>query len=732
MEQRVLKDNDLVMLSDERGDMPQTRRRLGLYFRDTRYLSIFELRINGQELRHLASSCRQNAVCDIQLANPTVTSRDGMPILARTIGVERNRYLLDGFHERITLYNYNSFDAQLDLELNIGGDFADIFEIRGLERKQRGTIIEPVATDSEVSFQYAGLDGIDRTMQVSFDTKPSAIKLEPQSQILGQRPSTFLPDATDITITTMLRPPCAKITWNLTVKPRDPLLLYIHIAAIEGQYQIEHVTYEQGLSKACQRYKDWCNECTEIETNNELFNNLLERSLLDLRLLQRWTSDGPIPDAGIPWFCCIFGSQSIVTALQTLMINPEISAETLHHLARHQGKQVDLSNEEEPGKIIHEMRSGEMARTSEIPHAAYYGSIDATPLFLILFAETMKWLDDDELYQEIIPSAKLALEWIIHYGDVDGDGYVEYVTHSTGGIGDQGWRDSRGAILHPDGTVVPQPITLALVQGYVYRALVEMAQLLIRKGEQKYARDLETRASILKQNFNRDFWLENNRYFAQALDPQKKPVENIVSSIGHCLYCGIVDEDKARYVVTRLSSPEMASGWGIRTLSSRSPNYNPMSYRNGSIWPYDNSLIVAGMKRYGYHWEVEEIISQVFEASAFLPYTRLPELYGGFHRNREAYSIPAQYPASCVPQAYSAGSAFLLFQSMLGLQADAASKRIYLSPRLPNWLQHAAVRNLRIGRKTLNLQFERQLTDEETRFEISDNEAEAEVVIPPR
>lgn len=732
MEQRVLKDNDLVMLSDELGDIPQTRRRLGLYYRDTRYLSIFELKLSGQELRHLASSCRQNAVCDIQLANPTVTSRDGVPILARTIGIGRSRFLLDGLHERVTLYNYNSFDAQVELELDIGGDFADIFEVRGLEREKRGTTLEPVATDSQVSFRYYGLDGIERTTQVTFDMNPSSIELEPQSQVLGHRPSTFLPEATDITSTTMLRPPCAKITWNFTVKPREPLMLTIHIAAIEGQYDIERITFEQGLSRACQRYKDWCDECTEIETQNELFNNLLKRSLLDLRLLQKWTSDGLIPDAGVPWFCCILGSQSIVTALQTLMINPNIAVETLRHLARHQGKEVVPTRDEERGKIVHEMRSGEMARTSEIPHAAYYGSIDATPLFLILFTETMKWLDDDELYREIITAARLAIEWIIQYGDINGDGYVEYVTHSTGGIGDQGWRDSRGAIFYPDGTAVPQPVALAHVQGYVHRALVEMARLLSRKGEPEYACSLEQRASVLKENFNRDFWLENHRYFAQALDPQKKPVENIVSSIGHCLYCDIVDKDKARYVVTRLSSPEMASGWGIRTLSSRSPIYNPMSYRHGSVWPYDNSLIVAGMKRYGYHWEVEEITSQIFEASAFLPYTRLPELFGGFHRNREAYSIPAEYPASCSPQAYSAGSAFLLFQSMLGLQSDAAAKRIYLSPRLPKWLQHAAVRNLHIGKKPLNLQFERRDIDEETRFEISDNEAEVEVVIPPR
>jgi glycogen debranching enzyme len=344
----------------------------------------------------------------------------------------------------------------------------------------------------------------------------------------------------------------------------------------------------------------------------------------------------------------------------------------------------------------------------------------------------MKWLDDDGLYREILPAARSAIEWMLSFGDIDDDGYIEYSSKSTGGINKKGWSDSRSAITHPDGTRASHPIALAETQGYLFRALSEMAELLERKGENELAHGLIDRASKLKQNFNRDYWLEEQRYFAQALDSNKNAVANITSSIGHCLFCGIIDEDKSRYVATRLSSPEMASGWGIRTMSNRSPIYNPMSYRNGSVWPNENSIIVAGMKRYGYNWEVEEITSQLFDSSAFFAYHRLPELFGGFSRDREAYSIPAEYPASCSPHASAAGSVFLLFQSLLGLQVDAAAKRIYLSPRLPSWLQHATITNLSIGHKTVNLHFDRRALDEETRFEISDNEAGVEVVIPPR
>jgi glycogen debranching enzyme len=687
-----------MLVADELGDIPRDRRRLGLYYRDTRYLSVLELTINGQRPRLMASSCVQDAVCDIQLANPTIESADGTPVLPRTIGLERNRFLDDGLNERLTLYNYNPSAVRVDLTLTLGADFSDIFEVRGFQRTKRGKLAQPEVSDGSARFAYMGRDGVERLTTVLFHTPPSASEVEAGERVRIITPSAFLPESNAVTTGFVSRPPTVKASWQVHLEPRQPVSL----------------------------------TCTKITTDNELFNHLVRRSLLDLRLLLECTPDGLVPDVGVPWFASVFGSQSAIAALQALPLNPEVAVSTLRFLASYQGSQLNRARDEEPGRIVHEIRRGELARTDEIPHGAFYGSVGATPLFLVLFAETMNWLDDDALYQDILPPAKLALQWLAEYGDVDGDGYVEYQTRFLGGVNEKGWPDGRGVIVRAGGIMVEQPVALAEVQGYAYRAMQGMAALLHRRGERRLSQTLKRRAARLKAQFNRDFWLEDERFLAQALDARKRPVPNITSSAARCLFCGIVDEENARYVVTRLSSPEMATGWGIRTLSNRAQNYNPMSYRHGSVWPHENSLIVAGMKSYGYHWEVEEIASQLFEASSFFPYSRLPELFAGFQRDRAAYSIPGEYPASCNPHACAAGTPFLLLQSLLGLQADASAKRIYLSPRLPRWLRHASVENLRVGASTLSLYFDRAGDEEETRFEIRRNEAGVEVVIPPR
>jgi glycogen debranching enzyme len=718
------------MVSDELGDMPEGRRRLGLYYHDTRYLSIFDLAVNGQELRLLGSSSEQNYVSVIQLANPTIELPDGTAALARTISIRRIRYIKNGLHESIGLYNHNPFPVPLELTLSFGSDFCDIFEIRGFERKERGTVSPPTFSDSRLVLSYSGLDQVNRRTEIIFDTPPSSVNIEETPlQIITHRPSAFLPEATDSAIMTLFHPPCAQLRWTLTIQPLMFSAITFHIIITEDEFTHSTISFEQGLSQCRDCYQDWLSQYAKLETDHEYFNRLLERSALDLRLLMEQTPQGLVPAAGIPWSACIFGRDSLITSLQTLMLNPEIAKSTLRFLAAHQGAEVNDWRDEEPGKIVHEIRKGELANIKQIPHSAYYGSVDATPLFVMLFTEVMKWLDDEELYQEILPAVKRALDWMEHYGDLDGDGYIEYISRSSGGLNEQGWRDSRGSLTYPDGSPVAHPVALVEVQGYAYKALSDMAELLQRKGDSAFADKLRQKALRLKTNFNRDFWLEKHRFLAQALDSNKKPVETLTSNPGHCLFCGILDEEKARYVINRLTAAEMTCGWGIRTESSRSPRFNPMSYYHGSIWPHDNSLIVAGMKRYGYHWEVETVTTQLFQASLFFPYSRFPELFCGFARYHEAPSIPTEYPVSSSPQAYAAGSAILLFQSMLGLQPDAANKRLYLSPRLPEWLQTASVPKLRIGEGTIDLYFERH--GEETSFTIADNTAQVEVVIPP-
>ena len=730
-EQLVLKEGELLAVSDDMGEMPEGRRRLGLYYHDTRYLSILETRINEKTPRLMSSSADENYVAIAQMANPTIELPDGNVALARTISIRRTRIVKDALYERISFYNHNRFDVPLEITITFGSDFLDIFEVRGWERIARGEVSIPEVTKSGVVLGYHGLDGVWRRTVITFELPPKKIEMEPECAYHRprRRMSTLLPETLEATPRTISRPPCANVSWDLNLKPRTPLDITFHIQAAEGGNIRNVGSFESSLTKVRDYYHKWWQGCTTLETDNETFNNLLKRSVLDLRLLMEDTSEGLVPVAGIPWFACVFGRDSLITSLQTLMLNPQIATGTLRFLAKCQGTKVDPWRDEEPGKIVHEIRKGELAKLGEIPHSAYYGSVDSTPLFLILFAETMRWLDDNELYQEIIPAAKDALKWMESYSDLDGDGYIEYISRSSGGIRNQGWKDSRASITYPDGSPVEPPVALVEVQGYAYRALSDMAELLRQKGDTDIAHGLTEKASSLKSRFNRDFWLEDKQFFAQGIDGNKKPIDLVTSNPGHCLFCGIVDDEKAQHLVKRLSARDMSCGWGIRTVTSRSPRFNPMSYHQGSIWPHDNSLIIDGMRRYGYIDEMEAITSQLFEASMFFTRNRLPELFCGFAREREISAVPVAYPVSCSPQAWAAGSAILLFQSMLGIKADIHSRRLYLNPRLPQWIGAVSVQNLYIGRGTISLRFERR--GKGTTCEVTENEAGIEVVILP-
>lgn len=730
MEYQLLKEGEFVLVSDEQGNMPEGRRRLGLYWRDTRYLSILEMTVDGQKPRLLSSCGEQNYACDILLANPTIDLPNGMTARARTISIRRSRFLKEGLHERISFCNHNAFPIPLRLTLILGSDFYDIFEVRGSERERRGTLSPPMFAESRATLSYLGLDNVERRTEISFEMAPSKVELEEIAyQLVGRRTSTILPESIDTVTRTMTRPPCARLMWDLTLEPGIPLSMILHIVTSEARSTPSVLRFDTALAELHKSYDDWSDQCAVPETDHEGFNRVLQRSSPDLRLLMEPTLQGSVPVAGIPWFGCIMGRDSLITSLQTLMLNPQIAINTLRFLAKHQGQKVNPWHDEEPGKIIHEIRRGELANLDEIPFAAHYGSVDPTPLFLMVFAETMKWLDDAQLFEELLPAAKFALEWMENYGDMDGDGYLEYVSRSRGGLWDQDWTDVLSSVTYPDGTPVEPPVALLEAQGYAYKAMSDMAKLLRRKGDAATAAKLEERASSLRANFNRDFWLEDEQFFARALDANKKPVATVTSKPGHCLLCGIVDEEKAEHVVKRLVARDMASGWGIRTVSSKAQQFNPMSYQSGSIWPYENSLIIAGMRRYGYHEEAEEITWQLYQASLFFPHSRLPELFCGFDRDRDSFSVPAEYPASCSPQAWSAGSAILIFQSMLGLEVDASSKRVSLSPRLPSWLENASVRKLRIEKGTMDLYFERR--GERTSFQVLRNDSGAEILLIP-
>jgi glycogen debranching enzyme len=455
-------------------------------------------------------------------------------------------------------------------------------------------------------------------------------------------------------------------------------------------------------------YHAWNRGIAELRTDNELFNLAIARSAGDLRLL---LNDGPGPGerylaAGVPWFTTLFGRDAVLASLQALCVRPQLAIETLEVLASLQATDEDPARDAEPGKILHELRTGEMARDGEIPHRPYYGSVDATPLWLILLGATFDWTGDRELVDRLWPNALRALEWIDRYGDRDGDGFVEYGRRTSGGLVNQGWKDSHDAIRDRRGGLAQAPIALVEVQGYVFDAKRRMAGLARTRGDEALAVRLEDEAETLRRRFEDAFWVDDLGFYAMALDSAKRPADAIASNAGHALWSGIASADRAARVAERLMAPDLFSGWGIRTYAAGQVGYNPIGYHIGSVWPHDVSLIAAGLKRYGRHEEANRLVGRVFEASQHFADYRLPELFCGF--DRDASPVPVPYPVACSPQAWAAGSMFLFLETMLGLRPHADRGELELTrPALPDWLGKVTISNLRVGDATVDLLFHR-------------------------
>jgi glycogen debranching enzyme len=448
----------------------------------------------------------------------------------------------------------------------------------------------------------------------------------------------------------------------------------------------------------------WKAGCTSIETDNQFFDGLVSASVRDLHALVTPVAGGRLLAGGIPWYVAPFGRDSLLSAYQALMLRSSLARETLLVLAALQADAEEPWRDAEPGKILHELRSGELARLGLIPHTPYYGTIDATPLFVMLAASYFRWTADEETLDALLPSLDRALQWIDRYGDCDGDGFVEYQRRSGAGLANQGWKDSEDAIVHADGSLAEGPIALVEVQGYVYRAKQEIAIAYEALGHGDRARELRAQASALKKAFNDAFWNAEEGTFALALDGRKRQVASVTSNPGHCLYCAIVDPEKAQPLAERLMAPDMFCGWGVRTLSSDSPAYNPMSYHNGSVWPHDNSIVAAGLKRYGFAEHTERIATAVYEIAAHARDSRLSELYCGFDRSSGAGVV--EYPVACMPQAWAAAAPFMLLQAVLGVNAHAAKRTLsVIQPKLPDWLKRVTVRGLRVGEASVSLAF---------------------------
>ncbi|HYU56694.1 MAG TPA: glycogen debranching N-terminal domain-containing protein, partial [Actinomycetota bacterium] len=557
------KEGETFLYSDTEGNLDDRRELgLGFYHQDTRFLSRFLMRLSGREPVLLSSSAERAYMSYVDLTNPDLFEGDQLAVPQQTLNVRRIRTINGRLFERIRVKNYNPYPVSVQLEFSLGADFADVFEVRGLARDVRGHYEPPRADGRIVEFAYRGMDGVVQRSVVEFGSDPT------ETEIRG-----------DVVV----------VRFALRLAAHQTRLVSLTVEPVNGQTRPHALEFDVAVHELRRSYEDWERECTRITTDNELFDQLLARGVRDLRALDTSMDGGSVLAAGIPWYVAAFGRDALISAHQLLMVNPGCARDTLELLARHQGTVDDPWRDEEPGKILHEIRKGELARSGFIPHTPYYGSVDSTPWFLIVLAQYFRWTGDVAFARAMLPAAERALAWIDAYGDLDEDGLVEYQCRSPRGLTNQGWKDSWDSVVHADGSLAEPPIALVEVQAYVYMAKERMAGLYEALGDGERAARLHQEASALRKRFNEAFWMEDEQYFAEALDGHKRPVRSVVSNPGHALYCDIVDPELAAHVARRLLQPDMFSGWGIRTMSKSAAAYNPMSYHNGSVWPHDNA-----------------------------------------------------------------------------------------------------------------------------------------------
>ncbi len=668
----VIKESDLFLMTDAEGNLPRENNSgYGLYKGDTRHLSVYDLSFDRVRPTVLLSSAELGYSSEHHLTNPHMPSIDQQLIPKDSLEIRRQRVINRVLLETIHITNFSISEVTFNLRFEFEADFVDIFEVRGHKRRRRGKISTPVVEKDKVRSKYHGLDNVWRSTEIKFSPQPDQIWYNGAlfTVTLGHR------DTAVITV---------------TVSPDD---------AVSGSH------FQGAFEMLAASYADWLSSCTQVFTDNEFFNAILERSLKDARMLTVGDDGGAFIAAGTPWFNCLFGRDSIIASLQLLAFRPDMARGTLRMLARWQGKDVDDWRDQEPGKILHELRVGEMASVGEIPMTPYYGAVDSTLLFLMLVAEYVAWTGDLGLVRELEPNLMSALEWVQKFGDADGCGYVEYSRRSPQGLLNQAWKDSRDSIVNENGTLAKPPISVVEVQGYAYAAKNGMAWLLSLLGKPRLARMLRREATDLKVRFNRDFWMEDEGFCALALGAGREPARSIASNPGQCLWTGIVDEGKSTRLVERLFWNDLFSGWGIRTMSSRSVRYNPLSYHLGSVWPHDNSLIGMGLKRYGFDEELDDLATALYDCCRSFAYYRLPELFCGVPRT--SHNLPVRYPVACRPQAWAAGTFPLLLQAILGLAPNAARNELrVVHPRLPHWLRQVEVRGLRVGSGAVDLLYE--------------------------
>jgi glycogen debranching enzyme len=692
---KVLNHSDTFGIFDRWGDIKQFGEEIqGIYHDGTRFVSDLELHINGKRPLLLSSTIKEeNELLSVDLTNPTMElpSLDGVDghISKGVLYIGRSKFVRNGAcYEQIVVNNYSHETHEFDLTLSFGADFKDIFEVRGITRAKRGEVYEiRHLEDNGLVISYLGLDDIKRHTEVHFSQKPDGWERHNRA------------------------------IFHMRLAPHEQKLLEYTLYFITEEEQRSPIGYQKAQELLEKELKSGNTLIAKVRTSNHRFNQWIQRSQFDLLSLLANTLFGKYPYAGVPWYNTAFGRDGIITALQTLWVVPELARDVLQFLANTQAKGSNINQDSEPGKIIHEVRGGEMAELREIPFKRYYGSVDATPLFVVLAGAYYKRTGDIETIKSIWPNIEAALNWIDEYGDIDKDGFIEYHRKTENGLVNQGWKDSHDSISHEDGTLAEPPIALCEVQGYVYDAKKQGATLASLFGLTDRAEQLEREASVLKRRFNEQFWDEAMQCYVLALDGQKRPCRVVASNMGHCLFSGIADIDKAQKVVTRLLKPDMFSGWGIRTLSTGAMRYNPMSYHNGSVWPHDVAIIADGFSRYGFLEEARQLTHSLFDASQYIDLQRLPELYCGFPRRRG--EGPTNYPVACSPQAWSVACVFMLLQACLQIDINAVEKKVYFrSSVLPGEMEMLRIEQLKLGEGCANMELYNDIERNELKTKI--------------
>jgi glycogen debranching enzyme len=680
---RTLKHGDTFAVFDHRGDIGiEPGSAEGLYNRDTRILSQLTLLLEEARPLLLSSMIQDdNTVFSADLSNPDLMIGDQIAFRREQIHLHRLKFLWNGAcYERLLVRNFGDRPLRVNLALCFGSDFADLFEVRGEHRPARGYSSAVRISDSKIVLRYVGLDTIERITTLEFCPEP---------QSLGS----------------------ARAAFEVTLKPRQVRRIFVRVGTPDAEIATwSGRTFYRHMRSARQALHESSSRAASVDSSNSLFNEIARRSISDLYMLVTDTPLGAYPYAGTPWFSTPFGRDGLITALMTLWMDPSIAKGVLRFLASTQATGVEPERDAEPGKILHEMRLGEMANLREVPFGRYYGSVDATPLFVLLLGEYFSRTGDLDTIRELWPNALAALRWIDTYGDRDGDGFIEYYRQTPSGLANQGWKDSQDAVFHRNGQYAQGPIALCEVQAYVYGAKRHASILADELGFRSLAQQLQSQAQALRQNFEAKFWCEELSTYALALDGEKNPCRVVSSNSGQVLLTGIANPVRAQRVAKTLLGPACFSGWGVRTLGLSEPHYNPMSYHNGSVWPHDNGLIALGLARYGHKDATAQIFSAMFDAASYMDLRRLPELFCGFLRRER--NAPTQYPVACSPQAWASATVIALLQACLGLELTEARNEIaFFRPALPGFLDSLHLRNLRLTRGSADVVLKRHGSD---------------------